>query len=235
MCNAATSATALPVKRPDVPELESSLQVQVLRGVARIYGKAFQQVEAKTPCPVPASGPALVAANHTSGLDPLAIQSTCPRPIYWVMTRDYYDRPGLRWFFEWTRMIPIDRLGKDAAAWRVALRRLREGFVIGVFPEGRIETERKLLPFQPGIALLAARAGADIHPVYLDGLQRRQSMIRSFLEPQYPSVAWGEPVRVGRATGRRELAGAAERLQATMEALERQCPALRHRGRSLLK
>lgn len=220
---------------PAVPEIESSLPVRVLHGVAKIYGKAFQQVEVKRICPIPAAGPALVAANHTSGLDPVAIQATCPRPIYWVMTRDYFDRPSMRWFFEWTRMIPIDRLGKDAGAWREAMRRLKDGYVIGVFPEGRIETERKLMPFQPGICLLAARVGADVYPVYLDGLQRRRPMLRAFMEPQHPSVAWGEPVRLGKAVGRKALAGAAERLQATMEDLEHQCPARRRRGRSLLK
>lgn len=218
-----------------VPELETSFHVRVLQRVARLYGTAFQQVELKNACPIPASGPALIAANHTSGLDPLAIQATCPRPIYWVMTRDYYDRPAMKWFFEWIRMIPIDRLGKDAGAWREAMRRLKDGFVIGVFPEGRIETERKLLPFQPGICLLAARVEADVYPVYLDGLQRSTPMLRAFLQPHHPSVAWGEPVRLAEAVGRKELAGAAERLQETMEELERNCPARRRKGRSLLK
>lgn len=218
----------------DDSPIETTYKVRALHALACFYGKAYQRVEVKRPCPIPATGPALVAANHTAGLDPIAIQTTCPRPIFWVMTRDYYDRPSLKWLFEWTEMIPIDREGKDAGAWRAAMRQLKAGRVVGVFPEGRIERQRKLMPFQPGIGLLAARVGADVYPVYLDGLQRNQSMLRAFLQPQHPSVAWGEPIRLAKAAGRSAFAHAARRLETTMEQLSQDCPARRRRGRPLL-
>ena len=201
----------------------------------RLYLHGYHQLHQHTPCPIPRTGPALVAANHTSGLDPVIIQAACPRPITWLMTREFYDRPHLRWIFEWSRMIPIDVAGHDSRAWREAIRALKQGQVVGVFPEGRIEREEGLLPFQTGVSLLAIRGEADFYPVYLDGLQRRRPMLESFLLPQHPSVAWGPPLRTaGARTARRSLESRTAELQAVMEFLRARYPAPRQRGRPIM-
>ncbi len=202
--------------------------------ITRIYGHAYQQLHQRTPCTVPRQGPALVVANHTAGLDPTIIQATCPRPIAWLMTREFYDIPRLRWFFEWSRMIPIDVSGHDTTAWREAIRALKQGQVVGVFPEGRIERDDRLMPFQNGVALLAIRGGASLYPVYLDGLQRNTPMLESYLMPQYPSVAWGAPLPTGAGTARKRLEGLTEELQERIEALRFRYPARRRKGRPIL-
>lgn len=204
-------------------------------GLTRIYGLGYHQLHQHTPCPIPREGPALIVSNHTAGLDPTLIQAACPRPIVWLMTREFYDLPRMRWFFEWSRMIPIDVAGHDSRAWREAIRALKQGLVVGVFPEGRIERERSLLPFQTGVSLLALRGGATFYPVYLDGLQRNTPMLETYLLPQYPSVAWGPPLATrGIRTTRNNLERLTSELQGRVAELEARYPSPRRRGKSLL-
>ena len=221
--------------RDDLPSFERRLDVRALMGLAGIFGRGYQRREVVGTCQIPKSGPAVIAANHTSGLDPLAIQSACPRPITWVMTSDFYDKPALKWFLRHTQMIRIDQDAHDTGAWRQALRILGEGRIVGVFPEGRIEKTRELMPFGVGVSTMALRGNADLYPVYLDGRQRNTPMLEAYLWPQTPMVAWGEPIKVASDGGKRRRAKElTEELQATIEAMRQKHEAVRTKGRSVV-
>ena len=62
------------------------------------------------------------------------------------------------------RAIPVDRDGEDMEATKVALRRMRAGCTVGIFPEGRINFGPGLLPPNPGVAWLALKAGRPVIP-----------------------------------------------------------------------
>jgi len=66
-----------------------------------------------------------------------------------MMAREYYDLRSLTWLYKIVEAIPVDRSGRDLSATRAALRALNEGRVVGIFPEGKIETSQDLLPFRP--------------------------------------------------------------------------------------
>ena len=218
------------------PTFEPRPDVRALMALVGLYGRAFHGRRVLRPCPIPATGRALIAANHTAGLDPIAIQSACPRPIVWVMTREYYDLPVLRPFLEHCEMIPIDRGGRDSAAWRSALRMLDAERLVGVFPEGRIEKTRELMPLQTGVALLAKRGRADLYPVYVDGLQRGVDMLPAYFGQQRPTIAWGEPFSPGDSGGGRGgLQAATDELRDRLLDLAQRFPSPRRRGRSMLR
>ena len=201
----------------------NSKRVSAMMAVIRLYSIAFQRRELLTPCCVPDEGPALVVANHTAGLDPIVIQSSCKRPIFWIMDKAYYEQKSLMWLLRWAHMIPIDRTQPDSGAWRFALKTLRAGHVVGVFPEGRIERERELMPFQPGIAMLAASQGVPVCPIYIDGPQRNRSMLRCYLTRQRPTLRWGTltPTKKQKLSRDGQVEWTAE-LQASIEALKQQ-------------
>lgn len=142
-------------------------------------------------------GPLILAANHTASLDPFILQSVLPRPVRWMMAAEYLELPGLSWFFRTLDVIPVERDGKDSTATRAALRALANGEVLGIFPEGKIETADQLLPLQPGIARLSIKAKAPILPAYISGTQRLQSMTGSIILPQESSVAFGSLIQPG--------------------------------------
>jgi len=147
-------------------------------------------------CLIPGKGPVIVAANHTSTLDPLALAVGSPRRmIRFLMAREYYKIPILRRFFRWAGCIAVSRSGSDAPAIRAALGALRAGDVVGVFPEGGISENQALRPGKPGIALLALLSGATVVPVYISGLRPHLSMRRDYLGRSKIKLNYGSPMR----------------------------------------
>lgn len=186
----------------------------------RIFTHCYHRMELLSPCPLPRTGPAILTCNHISGLDPLLVQSTCPRPIVWMMAREFYEVKALQWVFRTIDAIPVGRGGRDMAAMRHALRALHGGRVLGIFPEGRIEPTRDLMAFQTGVALMALRAGVTVYPAYLEGTQRRHEMVPAFLSPQETTLTYGQPLHFGQGDpDRQRLEEATARIKAATESL----------------
>ncbi len=162
------------------------------------------------------TGPAILICNHTSSLDPILIQAPVPRFIHWMMAREYFEMKSLRWAFELLDTIPVDRGHRDTSATRAALRALNDGKLLGIFPEGRIELTRHLLPFEPGVAMLARRSGAGIYPAYLDGSQRGHEIRTVFNHRQHANLVFGPMVNPGHSD--RETT---EAMRSAIENLER--------------
>ena len=166
----------------------------MLQAADLCYARIYHRLEVRSPCQLPRRGPAILVCNHISGLDPVLIQSVCPRLIVWMMAREYYEQPGLRWIFEQVMAIPIDRGRRDMSAMRRAMRAVAEGHVLGVFPEGKIEPARKLLAFQTGVASMAIKTAVPVYPAHIEGTQRGKSMLQAYLKPQWCSVSFGPRV-----------------------------------------
>lgn len=133
------------------------------------------------------AGPLIVVANHTAGVDPMLIQAACEFEIRWMMAKDMMMQ-RFAWLWEWARVIEVDRVSRDMTSAKRAISHLREGGVLGIFPEGRIERPaRTLHPFKPGVGLIIARSGARVLPVVIDGT------------PQWP-LAWQSLVHRSRAS-----------------------------------
>jgi 1-acyl-sn-glycerol-3-phosphate acyltransferase len=136
------------------------------------------------------------------------------------MAREYYEIPGLKTILRNLGMIPVARNGRDMSAMREAMRTLHNGQVLGVFPEGRIETSRELLPFQTGVAMLAIKTGVPVFPAYLDGTQRGLEMLPAFFQPQHASVRFGGEVIIDRSSEDRDaLESATAAMTAAIESL----------------
>lgn len=184
------------------------------------FGRVYHQLGVQSRQRLPSNGPAILVSNHVSGLDPLLIQSVCPRLITWMMASEYYDVPAVGWVFKTVGAIPVQRSGRDLAATRAAMRALEEGAVLGIFPEGRLETSRELLPFQTGVALLAIKTGVPVYPVYLDGTQRGSGIAQAVIHPCRAAIAFGPAVDFDRSSGNREaLASATAKIQQAVQQL----------------
>ncbi len=111
----------------------------------------------------------IVVANHTAGVDPVLLQAALPFEIRWMMARDMAD-PRLDRFWGWLRVIRVDRTAADPRSLLTAVRHVRQGGVLGLFPEGFLERPpRQLRPFRPGVGLLVARCGCQVLPVVIEG------------------------------------------------------------------
>ena len=202
--------------------LERQITVRVGKRVSRAFSNHFHDLKILTPWQVPPTGGALLVCNHTSSLDPIILQAASPRLVTWMMAKEYAYMFGARWFFEAIEPILVERSGRDMAATRSALRALRDGKLLGLFPEGRIEKSRELLEFQTGVALLAMKSGAPVYPAYLDGTQRRQGMLEACITPNRVTVAFGPEVQFDRENdGREGLEAATLRIRDAVAALSR--------------
>lgn len=192
----------LPNDHVDSPALKPWLQV--LHRLNGLYARGLHDLKVVGRCPVPATGPAILVANHTAGLDPSVLQSTCPRVIVWMMTSAFYEMRALGWLFRSLDAISVDAEGAGSGAVRAALRALRDGRVLGIFPEGRIEKTPELMPLQDGVAMFALRSGAPVCPAWIEGTQRRASMLEGYLCPQQVEIRFGAPFRLSDASNGEE-------------------------------
>lgn len=153
-----------------------------------------------------AGGPVLILANHTGAVDPLLIHAAGPRLIRWMMARDMMA-PGSEDLWKLIRVIGVDRTGPDATALRIAMRTLRDGGVVGLFPEGRITRPAGTLrPFQEGVGVLAARCGATVLPCWISGTPDVDSVGGSVFGRSPSRVVFLEPVRYERSTPAAQVA-----------------------------
>jgi 1-acyl-sn-glycerol-3-phosphate acyltransferase len=119
----------------------------------------------------PRTGALIVAANHVSYFDPVLVGAAMPRPLYY-MARDSLFRPPLGWVIRQVNAFPVRRGAADIGSVRRALAVLERGDALLVFPEGTRSADGQLQAAQPGIGLLARRTGAEILPVFVEGMER---------------------------------------------------------------
>jgi 1-acyl-sn-glycerol-3-phosphate acyltransferase len=151
----------------------------------------------------------------------MLIQSANQRLITWMMAKEYYDLKSLTWLYKLVEAIPVERTGRDLVATRAALRALGNGRVLGIFPEGKIETSRDLLPFQTGVAMMAIKTGVPVFPAYLDGTQRGKAMVEAIIHPRHASIRFGPAVEFSRtSTSKESLEQGTEAIKNAVSALK---------------
>jgi 1-acyl-sn-glycerol-3-phosphate acyltransferase len=141
----------------------------------------------------------LLAANHISHFDPFIISSVVRRKIDWMAMAEFFPLPVLGFLLRAVDAFPADRHRADRATIRTAIERLREGRIVGLFPEGGIrDGTRSLLegaPLRPGASTLAHIAGVPILPCVIVGSDRLYSK-KSWLPLRRTPVwiAFGDPI-----------------------------------------
>ncbi len=139
---------------------------------------------------VPRTGPLIVACNHVSYLDPVVLGVGSPRMLTYLAKKQLFSIPVLGPIIRGCGAYPLDRDAGGVAALRVALRVLKDGRCVGIFPEGtrnRTGTAEE----KAGAAFLAAVSGAPVVPAAVVGTKnaKRLAQIR---------VAYGEPMTIVR-------------------------------------
>jgi 1-acyl-sn-glycerol-3-phosphate acyltransferase len=114
---------------------------------------------------VPATGAAILVCNHVSFVDAILLKAASPRPIYFLMDHRIFRIPVLGALFRLAKAIPIAPRSEDPVAYEqafeTAARLLREGDLLGIFPEGAITHDGQLQPFKGGIMRILERARED--------------------------------------------------------------------------
>ena len=183
--------------------------------IAQIHRLLFSHCRQNNRCNIPEHGAAIIIANHTSPADPVLLwtrhfesfQKPHLRVIGYLTAREYYDvHPLIRWVCRAMESIPVDRNGRDTQPLRLALRRLEEGRLLGLFPEGRLNElspDTQLLPGDTGAAWLALKADVPVIPVFIHRAPRHHSMVRAFFVHTRASLTYGKPIDLSHWKGRK--------------------------------
>jgi len=143
---------------------------------------------------IPARGPVLMVANHSSFLDPPLVGGMSPRPLSFMAKEELFRVPLLGPLIRRLNARPVRRESADASALRTALRILQEGGVLLMFPEGTRGPEGSLREPKPGAGMLAVLSGAPVVPVLIRGAGRAWPRGRRFPRPTKVVVTFGPPM-----------------------------------------
>src|SRR5207302_8811238 len=145
------------------------------------------------------AGGFLLASNHISHFDPPMISSVLRRKIDWMAMAEFFPVPGLGHFLRAVDAFPAARDRADRKTIRAAIERLKDGRIVGVFPEGGIRDGAHSLlegaPLRAGASTLAHMAGVPIVPCVILGSDRLYAK-RSWL-PMRRTPVWigfGKPI-----------------------------------------
>jgi 1-acyl-sn-glycerol-3-phosphate acyltransferase len=160
------------------------------RALCRFVVRAGYGFHAIHPENVPEVGPVIVACNHVSYLDPVVLGIGFRRPVTYLAKKELFAIPVLGPVIAGLGVYPLDREAGGVAAVRSALRALKDGRCIGIFPEGTRNLTGEVQG-KGGAALLAALSGAPVVPAAISGTRRAR--------PFHPiRVVYGEPIHVER-------------------------------------
>ncbi len=194
------------MKKPEDRELGYKLFMPFMRAVFKGYYSP-QIIGAEK---IPQNGPVIIAGNHVHLLDQCPTIAATKRMIHYMAKKEYFEGRFAP-FFRAMGCIPVDRSTTDIKSVKSAMKVLKKGGAIGIFPEGtRNRTDAFLLEFKPGAVALAKKTDAYIVPCGLTGDYTFRSKTLN--------VRYGEPFKVTDMT----IEEANEKLHREVERLMRE-------------
>jgi 1-acyl-sn-glycerol-3-phosphate acyltransferase len=180
----------------------------LIKGILKPLFRATYRVRVEGLEHVPKDGPAIIAANHLSFLDsffiPLVIKR---RKMTYLAKADYFKSWKTSWFFKSVGQISCEREGgeKSQQSLQIALEVLREGKLLGIYPEGTRSPDGLLHRGRTGVARLALAAGVPVIPCGTAGIDKVMPKEAKFprLRGHLPvTVRFGRPLDFSRYSGR---------------------------------
>lgn len=157
-------------------EIKDSKAYDKLRPVGAAYIKMRHEVKYIGLENIPENGGFILASNHIHAMDPVYIAMGLEkRQIHFMGKKELFDNPFLKWLFTKANGFPIVRGGADADALNYAIRVVKEGNILGIFPEGTRSRDFKPARAKNGVAVIAKAAQADVLPVSIYTRDNRKS------------------------------------------------------------
>jgi 1-acyl-sn-glycerol-3-phosphate acyltransferase len=143
---------------------------------------------------LPPTGAILLVANHLSFLDVFLLGISSRRPLNFV-ARSTLFLPVVGFLIRSLGGFSIQREGMGVSGMKETIRRLRNGGVVALFPEGTRSPDGKLAPLKPGIAALVSRAGVPVVPAGIAGTFEAWPRSRLLPSPRATRIHFGQPIR----------------------------------------
>lgn len=160
---------------------------------------------------VPVDGPAVLASNHLSFSDSIFMPLMVSRPVVFLAKSEYFTGKGLKGrltaaFFRLTNQLPMDRSGGAASATSLGLglEVLKNGGLLGIYPEGTRSPDGRLYRGKTGVAKLVLSSGVPVIPVAMIGTDKVQPIGKRMPNIRRIGIIFGEPIDFSRYKGLEE-------------------------------
>jgi 1-acyl-sn-glycerol-3-phosphate acyltransferase len=160
-----------------------------------LMGRLVWRVHFRNQAPEEIRQGAVLAANHRSSVDPFFVQLAAGRRVHWMVAQEYCKHWVFGPILSALQVIPTNRSGMDTAATKRAIRLTEEGRLVGMFPEGKLNTtSRTLLPIRSGAALVALKSQVPIIPLYIEGSPIGKEVWSPLFMPARVAITFGQPL-----------------------------------------
>lgn len=168
--------------------------------------------------------PVILAANHESYLDPPLIGAVYPERLRFVAWDHLFDSKILAALITPLGAVPVSQENKASAAGllRQVMGFLDDGMSVLIFPEGHRSEDGRLQPLEGGVALMSAKTGLPIVPIWIDGTFEAYPPHQKYPHPGHVVVTFGEPIfplPQGSASDKERRADLLERLNGAFIAM----------------
>jgi 1-acyl-sn-glycerol-3-phosphate acyltransferase len=166
------------------------------RGIARLFVVLMFDLKAYGIRNVPRTGGALLLSNHQSYLDPICFGVDLPRPLSYLAKSELFENRFLGWLISNLRAFPVRQGKSDKGAIDETIRRLREGHLLQLYPEGSRTEDGEIAPILRGAALVLRRVDVPIVPAVVSGSFDAWPKDRKLPRPRPVRVLYGKPMNV---------------------------------------
>lgn len=170
--------------------------IRLVRFMLYIWMRIFHGLQFHGLENVPREGPVIIAANHPSYFDPVVLSLATERRIRFFALADLLKVPLIGWFLRQWGILPVHRGGDNEPTVQKALRILRRGGAIGIFPEGRRSFQWLMGDPKPGVGRLAVQSGARIVPCVIYGTWKAWPRLTPLPHPAKIVVDFLPPLEV---------------------------------------
>jgi len=144
----------------------------IIKFILRVIFRVLYRVETIDLYKVPRKGKLIICSNHISYVDPVIIGAFIPRCIYFMAKKELYKSKFLASLVTFLNAFPVNRQAFNRKAFHTSFEILKEGNVLGLFPEGTRSTDGILRKGKKGIGFISAVSNTSILPVALSGANK---------------------------------------------------------------
>ena len=153
------------MKTFDYSRVRSYRLAVITKPLFRFLTKVLMKVRIVGKENIPEEGGYILASNHISAPDPVYLYTALKKPVHYMNKQEHFTKPIRRWVYVHFNSFPVNRGRADKKAVEYAIKVIKCGNVLGIFPEGTRSKDYKPKQGKAGVALIAREAKADILPV----------------------------------------------------------------------
>jgi len=154
---------------PVLSQIEATWLYYFGRIICRTWVDQSFDLKVYNPHFVPRHGGALIVSNHQSNLDPVLLAAKLVRPMSFLAKSELFENRFFGWMIRNLNAFPVRQGEGDVGAVKETIRRLQEGHLLNVFPEGTRTPDGEIHEMQAGVGLIIRRAGVPVVPAVIDG------------------------------------------------------------------